>query len=171
MTAQHEEGHLHSDESTTMHWSDDMLIGHGSMDEMHHEFVALVNDLQRCTLETVEQCLTRLSAHLAEHFSSEEELMVRIGYPEMACHAEEHSAVVESVNGSVLAYRGGMFGLYEVRQLAQALMRWLPGHIAYMDSALSTWFSKKTYGGVPVVIKRSNRLPETANCDAKPARF
>ena len=51
-----------------------------------------------------------------------------------------------------LLEQGGRLGV--VRELAQALADWFPGHADYMDAALSHWLSKRTHGGAPVVLRR-----------------
>ena len=48
----------------------------------------------------------------------------------------------------------GNFGV--VRELAQALMDWFPGHADYMDSALALWMVKRSHGGAPLVFRRDS---------------
>jgi hemerythrin len=46
-----------------------------------------------------------------------------------------------------------------VRDLAEALVGWFPGHADYMDAALSHWLAKRSFGGAPVVLRRSVTTP------------
>lgn len=140
-----------------LRWSDNLLVGHHGIDEMHLEFVSLANALNTSTEATVDQCLNDLQAHLRAHFSSEKALMEATEYPVRDCHIEEHSEVENSVNNVCDAYRSGKIEFSDVMRLSKALIDWFPGHIFYMDSALSTWVSKKQTGGAPVVLKRKQQ--------------
>ena len=75
------------------------------------------------------------------------------GFPAAQCHADEHAAVLKSVHEVQELVRDGA-NLPVVRQLAQALVDWFPGHADYLDSALSYWMSKRSHGGAPVVLRR-----------------
>ena len=135
-------------------WSDDMLVGHGAIDETHREFVDLVNALRRCLPEEATGQLLLLKEHVLSHFEKEEQLMSQFNYPSPECHSDEHAKVVHAVDQVLQRLQAGRLALSEVHRLAQALMDWFPGHITYMDSALSAWLSKKRFSAAPVVLRR-----------------
>lgn len=135
-------------------WSDDMLVGHGAIDETHREFVDLVNDLRRCLPEDATRQLLRLKEHVLSHFETEEQLMRQFNYPSLDCHSDEHAKVVHAIDQVLQRLQTGLLALSKVHGLAQALMDWFPGHITYMDSALSAWLSKQRFSAAPIVLRR-----------------
>ncbi|MEZ0603217.1 bacteriohemerythrin [Paraburkholderia sp. IW21] len=138
---------------TTLSWNDGFLLGFAPMDETHHEFVECVAVLQQCNEAAVPGALAAFEKHAIAHFEQEEQWMQRTSFPAAQCHADEHAAVLRSVREVAQMLRDG--ATFQVaRELAEALADWFPGHADYMDAALSHWMSKRTHGGLPVVLRR-----------------
>lgn len=137
-----------------LEWNDAMLLGHGPTDHAHEEFVQVVKALDACNVVTALGCLQAVEDHLLSHFESEREWMVRTAYPNMDCHLDEHQKVLDSVSEVNQLAKAGQVGLRDVRRLAAALADWFPKHVTYLDSALSTWISKRKHGGAPVILRR-----------------
>lgn len=134
-------------------WSDQFLLGFPAMDATHREFVECVAALQRAEDAGLPAALDAFAVHARAHFAQEEQWMNGTGFPAAQCHADEHAAVLKSVHEVQELVRDGA-NLPVVRQLAQALVDWFPGHADYLDSALSHWMSKRSHGGAPVVLRR-----------------
>lgn len=137
-----------------LEWSDALLLGHGPMDDAHEEFVTVVKALAACDAVTALGCLQAVEDHLVAHFGTERTWMERTAYPAMDCHLDEHQKVLDSVQQVNQLAKIGQVGLRDVRRLAAALADWFPKHATYLDSALSTWISKRMHGGAPVILKR-----------------
>ncbi len=133
-------------------WTDKFLLGYGPMDEVHREFVELVNALLTCSNEEMSERLAAFAAHAESHFSDELKWMKATDFPSTDCHVDEHNAVLKSVREVQEVLVDGRFDV--VRGLAQELVRWFPGHADYMDSALAHWIIKKRHGGAPIVLRR-----------------
>jgi hemerythrin len=97
------------------------------------------------------------------HFTEEQQWMDSTAFPAAQCHADEHTAVLASVREVQGLLSQGASGQV-VRDLAQALADWFPGHADYMDAALSHWMSKRNHGGAPVVLRRGVAHAEPAAC-------
>jgi len=139
--------------SPKLAWSDALLLGYGPMDARHEEFVEVVAALQIASDGELPQCLAAVADHLREHFREEERWMAETGFPARGCHADEHAAVMRSVQQvQALVERGDSS---ECRRLANELAGWFPGHADYMDAALAHWMCKQRLGGKPVVLRRS----------------
>lgn len=146
---------------STLQWSDRFLLGYPALDATHRDFVGCVAALQAADDAELDLALETLAAHLASHFGEEEAWMRDTAFPATQCHADEHTAVLRSVAEVRELVRAG--GSAQVaRDLAQALADWFPGHADYMDSALSHWLVKRTYGGAPVVLRRNDPAAATA---------
>ena len=134
-------------------WHDDLQLGYGPIDHIHEEFVVLVDALLAAPDERVAAALAAVHVHSREHFASEEQWMQETDCPARDCHANEHAAVLQSMEGVTRRVAGGDFEAG--RHLARALADWFPGHAYYLDSALAHWMCKKRLGGKPVVLRRS----------------
>lgn len=133
-------------------WDDRYLLGHAAMDDTHREFVTLVDTLLTAPDAALEQALAAFAAHAVAHFEQEDRWMKGADFPAADCHIDEHAKVLASVREVQRELAGGNVDL--VRELAQALMDWFPGHADYMDSALATWMVKRSHGGAPLVFRR-----------------
>ena len=139
--------------SKSMPWSDNHLLGYGPIDEIHKEFVALVDALLRCEDSDFPSQLEAFERHATDHFAEEDAWMEATGFPPKQCHVDEHAAVLKSVGDVLELVKQG--DIPEGRRLAAALADWFPGHAFHLDSALSHWMVKRSHGGKPVVLRRN----------------
>jgi hemerythrin len=147
-------------QAAAVNWSDSFLVGFGSMDDTHREFVDQIRALAIADEEAIGVALAEIEAHCEHHFASEEGLMLDSSYPSADCHAQEHAAVLASVREVAAWWRPGA-DVATVRRLAEALARWFETHTAYLDSALAQWLVKRQHGGVPLVLRRNSASPSS----------
>lgn len=140
------------DEAAGLPWSDRYLLGHGTMDHTHREFVHLVDRLLTAPEEELVAALCAFEAHAQAHFGQENEWMAQEGFPGRECHEDEHAKVLASVHEVQALLAQGEVDL--VRELAQALAHWFPAHADHMDSALAGWLVEKRHGARPLVLRR-----------------
>lgn len=134
-------------------WSDAFLLGYPPMDDTHREFVDCLRALQAATDAELPECLAAMRAHAVSHFEQEKRWMEETDFPAAQCHIDEHTAVLGTLDGITARLRDAG-DTAVVRNIAQALADWFPGHADYMDAALSHWMCKRQYGGKPVVLRR-----------------
>lgn len=159
-------------------WTDAFALGYTQMDETHHEFVETVNAMLGASDEAFPAALDVFVEHAKRHFDQEAEWMHSTEFPAAECHIDEHNAVMKSVlQVQEMVKAGHERGIEIGRSLAAELVKWFPGHADYLDSALSHWMSKRTYGGKPVVIRKDMPLkdfqikePATQEQEAQPSR-
>lgn len=135
-------------------WTDRYLLGYTAMDDTHREFVTLVDTLLTAPDAGLAQALDAFAAHAVAHFEQEDGWMRGTDFPAADCHIDEHAKVLASVREVQQELAAGNVDL--VRELAQALMDWFPGHADYMDSALAQWMVKRSHGGAPLVFRRDS---------------
>ncbi|ACK54822.1 MULTISPECIES: bacteriohemerythrin [Thauera] len=135
-------------------WTDRYSLGYTSMDDTHREFVTLVDALLTAPDAGLAQALDAFAAHAVAHFEQEDGWMRGTDFPAADCHIDEHAKVLASVREVQQELAAGNAVL--VRELAQALMDWFPGHADYMDSALAQWMVKRSHGGAPLVFRRDS---------------
>lgn len=136
-------------------WSDARLLGYKPMDDTHQEFYEVAFKLLVCDAGNAEAALAAFEAHAVSHFGLEEHWMRSTEFPPADCHIEEHAAVLKSTREVQAAFMDGRAGVDLVHDFAVHLFQWFPGHADYLDSALAAWISKKTFGGKPVVLRRT----------------
>ena len=141
----------------TFRWSDAYLIGFGPMDDTHREFVKFVQAMRGSPDGALLHALLAVRSHCEAHFGQEQQWMDSTGMPGRECHADEHTAVMRSLDEVLALLRGQPGSRHDAiaRSLADELARWFPGHADHMDSALSHWMSGKRFGGKPVVLRRT----------------
>lgn len=134
-------------------WHDDLKLGYGPIDDVHDEFLALLDALLGASDADMAGSLEAVHQHSRQHFALEEAWMEETDFPARGCHADEHAAVLASMEGVARRVAGGDFEAG--RRLARALADWFPGHAEYLDAALAHWMCKKRLGGKPVVLRRA----------------
>ena len=129
-----------------------MVLGYTPMDDVHVEFVEVVQQATDCADADFPARLDAVVAHLKHHFEQEDRWRDETGVPPGDCHRDEHAKVLASA-AEVQALEPAQ--LIEVgREFIKALVDWFPNHADYLDSALAAWMCKRAFGGKPVVLHR-----------------
>ena len=92
-------------------WDPTLETGDALVDAQHKDIFALINEVDsmegddRAALLGV---VDRLMEHVEVHFTTEELLMLRVGYPAEAreSHRDEHRALQEDARATALGFRG-----------------------------------------------------------------
>ena len=130
---------------TLITWSDRYSVGIGRIDAEHQKLVALVNELYAAILENkqaavVGKSLDGVAAYTISHFSSEESVMKRHGYPDFTEHKAEHDKLVVQVKQLQAELRAGKPALSQ--EVMNFLQTWLLSHILGMDKKYSSHLQK-----------------------------
>ena len=133
-------------------WTDAFLLGFHPMDDVHREFVDIVDTMLGCADADLASHLETFTRHAEAHFNQEREWMEKTGFPATESHVDEHNAVLKSLTEVQPLVAAGNIGIG--RGLVTELVRWFPGHADYMDASLAQWMVKKQLGGAPVVLRR-----------------
>ena len=115
-------------------WRDGFKIGVAQVDQEHRHLFALVRAL---SLESVEQTVEELLDYVVTHFSNEQDMMEKSGYPAFEQHLklhEEFAAQVADFLGT-----GTEWTEDRVQELRRFLNKWLIGHIMTHDLRFGKW--------------------------------
>jgi hemerythrin len=137
-------------------WHDDYALGHQTMDETHHEFVACVYTLLTTSDDNLENALEAFAEHAHRHFGDEDSAMRETAYGSAGCHIDEHAAVLRSLDDVRVMLAEGRTEV--VRSFARALADWFPEHVRVMDQGLARWLIQQQLGASPVVIRRRHQF-------------
>ncbi|QYJ79457.1 bacteriohemerythrin [Shewanella acanthi] len=116
-------------------WGPDLDIGMPEINRQHQRLINLINELHRTLsesygLEAIKRIVQGLVDYTANHFSYEEELFARFGYPQTAEHKEKHTKLVDQV---LDFQRRVAKGEDVADELMAFLKSWLVNHIQKSD--------------------------------------
>lgn len=122
-------------------WDPGLETGNAIVDAQHRALVRMIGDVDEA-LEAgdeaaVEEALYGLLRYIGVHFSEEETLMERTGYPGLAGHRELHAAFAGDVRSLADGYFEGREGL--PAEVTRVLHEWLVDHLMRKDRALVDW--------------------------------
>ena len=127
-------------------WDDAYSVGMAEIDNQHKELVKMTNDLFLSSREggfaadkAFLQTAKKASDYTREHFSFEEDIMQKAGYPGLADHKKQHSDFLETILKSMLEFEAGKTAGIE---MARFLKKWLLNHIAISDKQYSAFLGK-----------------------------
>ena len=117
-------------------WNDSYNTGIREIDTQHKRLVELINALYDAMSKgQAQQLLTpilnELVKYTVSHFSAEERLMVKAGYPDYAAHKKVHEEFTAKVLAMQKDCAAGKLSL--TLNLANFLKDWLKGHIMGSD--------------------------------------
>ncbi|MFM2112832.1 MAG: hypothetical protein RLZZ271_1492 [Pseudomonadota bacterium] len=127
----------HKKHAFTIDWRDGFKINVPEVDREHKHLFALVKALD---INTIEETINELLDYVVTHFTNEQALMEKSGYPAFEQHLklhEEFSAQVADFLGS-----GDDWTEDRVDNLRRFLNRWLIGHIMTHDLRFGKWYQE-----------------------------
>lgn len=127
-------------------WRDGFKIHIPQTDAEHRHLFDLVRALD---LNTIDKTIDELLDYVVTHFTNEQELMEKSGYPAFEAHLKLHedfSAHVADVLGS-----GEAWTEESVQELRRFLNKWLIGHIMTHDMRFGKWYGEHHGPNAPMV--------------------
>lgn len=129
-----------------MEWSDKLETGVKEADEQHKKLVGLINDLydamkQGKGREVIDKVLDELVKYAWYHFTTEETLMSKYGYPELQAHKREHEAFKAKIKEFLEKKAKGEITLSV--EVMSFLKDWLVKHIMGTDKKYGPFLIEK----------------------------
>jgi len=127
---------------TRIEWDPALCTGDDQVDSEHRELYALVAEMDGLieageTSEVVEDSLTRVLTYAHEHFSHEEELMARIGYPDLERHKLLHTEFAAEAERLSIERLAGVH--FSAEGLADFMHTWLNTHVGAEDRKIGSF--------------------------------
>lgn len=127
-------------------WSGNYSVNVGIVDEQHQEIIRLVNEMhdalrQRKSKEVLGTILNELADYAVRHFTVEEDLFQKYGYPEEAVHKEAHAALVRRVVELKKDFESGRASINT--DVMNFLKDWLINHILRIDKRYSSFMNSR----------------------------
>ncbi len=133
-------------------WRDSFRVNIPQVDLEHRHLFQLVKDLD---LGTIDRTVEELLDYVVMHFSNEQDLMERSGYPGFDQHLRLH----EQFGSQVAEFlgNGDAWTIARVETVRRFLNKWLIGHIMTHDLRFGRWY-----------LDQANRQPVHAAVPMRP---
>lgn len=116
-------------------WDPSFSVGIEKIDTQHQKLIQYINELNIAfsynKMYMVEEVLEKLVDYTVTHFSYEENLMKKAGYPKLEIHKQEHKSFVDRISFFQERYSNGE---NISKQLETELQLWLINHIQCNDA-------------------------------------
>lgn len=122
-------------------WRESLAIGVEEIDNQHKELLHHFDRLlEACEagkgMQELKKLLEFLNRYVLTHFSDEEELQRRHGYPGYDAHRKEHDSFVVRIKKLQAEVDGEGVAVYHVIETNNLLFKWLINHISKVDREL-----------------------------------
>lgn len=135
------------EKSEFMAWKDEYSVGIEAIDNDHRKLIKLINQFQTAVFyrtgeEFEREAFDELVDYTQTHFTREEALMEKHGYPDFEAHVAEHRKMIGQVENVMTQYQTE--GRRETLNDAVLFLReWLIEHINGTDQAYSAFLLEK----------------------------
>ncbi|MDR0722158.1 MAG: bacteriohemerythrin [Treponema sp.] len=137
-------------EDSFIAWKDIYSVGIAQIDEQHQELINLTQRLHQACLGGTEagrfyfkKAMHDLVNYVTFHFSAEEKLMEKIGFPGLPEHKREHENFVKKVLMDVKNFESGK--AIVPNTFVRYLRQWILTHIAQTDQQYGIYVTQSLY--------------------------
>ncbi|MGD8907898.1 MAG: hemerythrin domain-containing protein [Chromatiales bacterium] len=122
-------------------WSENFEVGHERIDFEHKIFLNLIRETsllseRETSLERVLKHLNEVKQYAVFHFTSEENIMFDVEYPEIIAHKNEHDRLLALYDSRIHEYRSDEIDLDDV---VEFLFEWFALHTTQVDTRLAKY--------------------------------
>jgi hemerythrin len=118
-------------------WNSDLEIGDQAIDFQHKKLISLINDIDKVKDQgeesqmIIEITLDELKKYTSYHFSEEEAMLEKVGYPKLEEHKVEHRLFIDKIDQFSERFKDE--GDKMITDLLTYLYGWLTSHIKVKD--------------------------------------
>ena len=130
--------------SNIVTWNNSYSVGINLIDDQHRELINLTNKLYHSCMEGRDnsqivfmRTIRGAVDYVGYHFSTEEKVMERVAYPDLAVHRSQHADFIRAVLRETDDFKQGK--KYAPQSLCYFLRDWVLAHIAVSDKKLGAY--------------------------------
>lgn len=132
--------------TAALHWTEAHSVNIAELDRQHQKLLETVNELNdalrsREGQSAVGKILERLVQYAGEHFTAEEALMERHGFPGLPMHRAQHESFRQKLAGFLDDYRAGKAGVPV--SLLLFMNDWVRQHMMKTDKRYSRFLNAR----------------------------
>ena len=123
-------------------WSQSLETGHHVIDAQHKELVRTANELfeecaQGSAADQIDKTVNFLVSYTKKHFSEEEALQKKSGYPDYPNHSKLHAALVQTLTALATELKQSGPTPTVINKLIRGVGDWLVNHIQQQDTKVA----------------------------------
>jgi len=127
-------------------WNEFFSVGVAELDEQHKKLVGMLNKLIEAEnvevgSEIISDTLMKMSEYAKVHFATEEEYMLKYGYPGYDMQKQQHKEFKKKV--AFTAFDTTEHQSYVPMELVRFLKDWLTNHILKSDMGYRAFFNER----------------------------
>ena len=128
-------------------WTEEFSVGIDEIDRQHQKWISIVNELHDSIMETrgmssLKELIREMEEYTDFHFSAEEEMLQKAGWPELDRHKRIHFSFKQQVTQLKRDISSGEMVLRS--QVMSVIKNWLIEHILKEDQEYSDFILNKT---------------------------
>jgi hemerythrin len=128
-------------------WNEKLATGIEKIDTQHRELFTRINKLldactQRRGEETIDEVMKFLEDYIVVHFGTEEEFMLKYGYPDYPSHRAQHAKFISEFSELKRRLRSGRVSTVVV-PTNRLLVDWWINHISRVDKELGAFLRSR----------------------------
>jgi hemerythrin len=122
-----------------LEWNESLATGIEVIDAQHKELIKRIDALDlamygKAKVELVIM-LEYLASYVEAHFNAEEEMMMKVHYPDFSSHYEEHKKFKQIYSRILQEYKVKGADNYLAMELDREVRKWLEHHLMVTDAA------------------------------------
>ena len=127
-------------------WNESYSLGVEELDSLHRELFVRFNELisacdSGCGADEARRMLTFLKRYVTDHFTEEEDMLSRYGYPDTFRHKAEHDSFINELNSLEQQFQEQGATPRMVATINQTVAIWLIDHISRMDAGFARFLT------------------------------
>ena len=128
-------------------WSEEYSVGIEEIDNQHQKWISIVNELHDSIMEargisSLKELIREMEEYTDFHFSAEEEMLQKAGWPELDRHKRIHFSFKQQITQLKRDISSGELVLRS--QVMSVIKNWLIDHILKEDQEYSEFILNKT---------------------------
>ncbi|HOD14269.1 MAG TPA: hemerythrin family protein [Spirochaetota bacterium] len=124
-----------------------LLTGIAEIDGQHRELVKRIEELDVAIYNNTARVqmvmmIEYLESYVGRHFDAEEEILMKIGYPDFSAHYEEHKKFREWFSQVLREYKEKGADNYLAMDINREIGKWFDNHLMVTDAAYIPYLKK-----------------------------
>jgi hemerythrin len=125
---------------TKLAWNKKIETGIRLIDNQHIELIRRIDALDVAIFKgtgrtELVKMLEYLASYVNEHFEAEEEMMIKVNYPDLGKHREEHKKFIAIYERILQEYKAKGADNYLALELDRQVRKWFEHHLMVTDAA------------------------------------
>lgn len=131
-----------------LEWDHHLETGFKEIDDQHRRIISRLSSLLDAledggSPKTIADMAEFLVDYTARHFSTEESIMLGMGYPGYEEHKKKHDDFIVEMKDIVQAFEEKKQPLLFLVRLGTRVVTWIQNHIVTSDAEMARWFKQQ----------------------------